>query len=189
VALPATVYAEITPTFKVTLGYIVDTINFFKATRSTLQVPSFNDPFICRLYATYLSYLEDSDFAYGLDIKMDTRGSLAEFLKSASFGQIFISRTKPGITRGNHYHHTKTEKFLVVQGQALIQFRKIMPEIRGQEIDVIEYKVCGEDFRVVDIPPGYTHSIENIGEGDLVTLFWSNQIFDPNNPDTYYCEV
>jgi UDP-2-acetamido-2,6-beta-L-arabino-hexul-4-ose reductase len=189
VALPATVYAEITPTFKVTLGYIVDTINFFKATRSTLQVPSFNDPFICRLYATYLSYLEESDFAYGLDIKMDTRGSLAEFLKSASFGQIFISRTKPGITRGNHYHHTKTEKFLVVQGQALIQFRKIMPEIRGQEIDVIEYKVCGEDFRVVDIPPGYTHSIENIGEGDLVTLFWSNQIFDPNNPDTYYCEV
>jgi UDP-2-acetamido-2,6-beta-L-arabino-hexul-4-ose reductase len=208
-------YAEIVPSFKITLGVLVDTINSFRATRSSLQVPAFDDPFICRLYATYLSYLEESDFAYGLDIKTDNRGRLAEFLKSASFGQIFVSRTKPGITRGNHYHHTKAEKFLVVQGQAIIRFRKIVAEIREQKSEVsgqgtgdmgqkseirgdnpahagaeiIEYCVSGEEFRVVDIPPGYTHSIENVGDGDLITLFWANKIFDPEMPDTYYEEV
>ena len=182
-------YAEIVPSFKITLGELVDTINSFRATRSSLQVPAFDDPFICRLYATYLSFLEESDFAYGLDIKTDNRGSLAEFLKSASFGQIFVSRTKPGITRGNHYHHTKAEKFLVVQGQAIIRFRDISSDVRGQQSKVIEYRVSGEEFRVVDIPPGYTHSIENVGDGDLITLFWANQIFDPDNPDTYFEEV
>jgi UDP-2-acetamido-2,6-beta-L-arabino-hexul-4-ose reductase len=149
-------------------------------------VPAFDDPFVCRLYATYLSYLEESDFAYGLDMKTDNRGSLAEFLKSASFGQIFVSRTKPGITRGNHYHHTKTEKFLVVQGQAVIRFRDIRSDVGDQQSKVIEYRVSGEEFRVVDIPPGYTHSIENVGEGELVTLFWANQIFVPEIPDTYF---
>jgi len=194
-------YAEIEPSFKITLGSLADTIHSFKATRSSLQVPAFDDPFIRRLYATYLSYLEESDFTYGLDIKTDNRGSLAEFLKSASFGQIFVSRTKPGITRGNHYHHTKTEKFLVVQGDAIIRFRDVRTEIRDQKSEAsvrrmpdqrssaIEYRVSGDEFRVVDIPPGYTHSIENIGEEELVTLFWANQIFDPDNPDTYYCEV
>jgi len=182
-------FADIIPSFNITIGKLVDTITAFKESRSSLQVPAFNDPFICRLYATYLSYLEDNTFAYGLDIKADNRGCLAEFLKSPSFGQIFVSRTKPGITRGNHYHHTKTEKFLVVQGKAVIRFRKIIPEDRGQRAEVLEYRVSGDEFRVVDIPPGYTHSIENVGTDELVTLFWANQIFDPNNPDTYYCEV
>jgi UDP-2-acetamido-2,6-beta-L-arabino-hexul-4-ose reductase len=199
-------FPDIVPSFKVTLGELVDTIASFKNSRSTLQVPAFNDPFIYRLYATYLSYLTENDFAYGLDIKTDNRGCLAEFLKSPSFGQIFVSRTKPGITRGNHYHHTKTEKFLVVQGQAVIRFRKIDkqeaigdgreaigeqakgdgPEAIGKEKDIIEYRVCGEEFRVVDIPPGYTHSIENVGDDELVTLFWANQVFDPGQPDTYF---
>ena len=185
-------FADITPSFKITLGELVDTIKAFRETRLSLQVPVFNDPFIYRLYATYLSYLEGNNFAYGLDIKTDDRGCLAEFLKSPSFGQIFVSRTKPGITRGNHYHHTKTEKFLVVQGEAVIRFRKIgikSDELRVTSDEVIEYRVSGDEFRVVDIPPGYTHSIENIGTDELVTLFWANQIFDPNNPDTYYCEV
>lgn len=197
--MPATdhVYADINPSFKITLGELVDTINSFKATRTSLLVPAFDDPFIYRLYATYLSYLEESDFAYGLDIKTDNRGSLAEFLKSASFGQIFISRTKPGITRGNHYHHTKTEKFLVVEGQAVVRFRKIESEtgsrfrVQGskseeQKSHMLEYRVRGEEFRVVDIPPGYTHSIENVGEGELVTLFWSSLLFDPAELDTYF---
>jgi UDP-2-acetamido-2,6-beta-L-arabino-hexul-4-ose reductase len=182
-------YADIVPSFKITLGELVDTIHAFKDSRSSLQVPAFNDPFIYRLYATYLSYLEESNFAYGLDIKTDNRGCLAEFLKSASFGQIFVSLTKPGITRGNHYHHTKTEKFLVVQGHAIIRFRKIGEEISGQRSEVIEYRISGEEFRVLDILPGYTHSIENVGEGELVTLFWANQIFDPDIPDTYFEEV
>lgn len=204
---PDSAYAEVDPSFKITLGELVDTIKSFKATRSSLQMPSFNDPFIYRLYATYLSYLEESDFAFGLDIKKDDRGCLAEFLKSASFGQIFVSRTKPGITRGNHYHHTKTEKFLVVQGEAVIRFRKIDKkaigdgrwaiekekkamgngqEAIGDKAEIIEYRVKGEEFRVVDIPPGYTHSIENVGENELITIFWANQIFNPDNPDTYF---
>jgi UDP-2-acetamido-2,6-beta-L-arabino-hexul-4-ose reductase len=138
-----------------------------------------------------------------LDIKTDNRGCLAEFLKSPSFGQIFVSRTKPGITRGNHYHHTKTEKFLVVEGEAIVRFRKIgeeisghrsvgrtqRSEIGGQKSEVIEYRISGTEFRVVDIPPGYTHSIENVGNSDLVTLFWANQVFDPEQPDTYFEEV
>ncbi|MEI6610015.1 MAG: NAD-dependent epimerase/dehydratase family protein [Deltaproteobacteria bacterium] len=183
------VYAEVAPFFKISLGALVDTIHSFKATRSSLQVPAFDDPFIYKLYATYLSYLEEADFAYGLDIKTDNRGSLAEFLKSPSFGQIFISRTKPGITRGNHYHHTKTEKFLVVQGEAIIRFRKIGEVSRDQKSDIIEYRVSGEEFRVVDIPPGYTHSIENVGDGELVTLFWAAEILNPEKPDTYFEEV
>jgi UDP-2-acetamido-2,6-beta-L-arabino-hexul-4-ose reductase len=193
--VPATsdAYANIIPSFKITLGELVDTIQSFKKSRSSLKVPSFNDPFIYRLYATYLSYLEETNFAYGLDIKTDSRGCLAEFIKSESFGQIFVSRTKPGITRGNHYHHTKTEKFLVVHGEAIIRFRKIggSNELRvtSDEMKVIEYRVSGEEFRVVDIPPGYTHSIENVGNSELVTLFWANQIFDSDNPDTYFEEV
>lgn len=206
--------ADIVPSFKITLGELVDTITGFKETRSTLRVPAFNDPFTYRLYATYLSYLEESNFAYGLDIKADERGSLAEFLKSSSFGQIFVSRTKPGITRGNHYHHTKTEKFMVVEGEAIVRFRKIgiksnelrvisdklqetnsKFEVQGSEFkvqsseDIIEYRVSGKEFRVVDIPPGYTHSIENVGPGELVTLFWANQVFDPEAPDTWFEEV
>lgn len=202
--------ADIIPSFKITLGELVDTITGFKETRSTLRVPAFNDPFTYRLYATYLSYLEELNFAYDLDIKADERGSLAEFLKSPSFGQIFISRTKPGITRGNHFHHTKTEKFLVVEGEAVVRFRRIgnkaigdgrwaMGKEKYQAIgngqkaiggkEVIEYRVRGEEFRVIDIPPGYTHSIENVGSGELVTLFWANQIFDPEDPDTWFEEV
>lgn len=200
--------ADIVPSFKITLGELVDTITGFKETRSTLQVPAFNDPFIYRLYATYLSYLEEANFAYSLEIKTDERGILAEFLKSTSFGQIFVSRTKPGITRGNHYHHTKTEKFLVVEGEAVVRFRRIGNQAIGDgrwamgkekdeamgygqkkaigEKEVIEYRVSGAEFRVVDIPPGYTHSIENVGNGELVTLFWANQVFDSGKPDTWF---
>jgi UDP-2-acetamido-2,6-beta-L-arabino-hexul-4-ose reductase len=180
---PGFSFAEVEPVFRTSLGELAERIQSFRDFRKSLQVPDFNDPFAGRLYATYLSYLEDTDFAYGLDLKTDQRGFLAEFLKSPSFGQIFVSRTKPGVTRGNHYHHTKTEKFFVVQGQAIIRFR----HIRGQEI--IECRVEGREYKVVDIPPGFTHSMENVGEGDLVTLFWANEVFDPHRPDTFYEEV
>ena len=177
------IYAEIAPSFKITLNELADMIRSFRDARHSLRVPAFDNPLVRRIYATYLSYLEGTDFGYDLDVKTDNRGYLAEFLKSSSFGQIFVSRTKPGIIRGNHYHHTKTEKFLVVQGEAVIRFRHIL----GREI--IEHHVRGDKYRVVDIPPGYTHSIENIGETELVTLFWASEIFDPENPDTYFCEV
>jgi UDP-2-acetamido-2,6-beta-L-arabino-hexul-4-ose reductase len=180
---PGEVYAEVAPVYTTTLGKLADTVRSFRAFRKSLQVPALSDPFIKRLYATYLSYLEGSDFAYGLELKTDNRGSLAEFLKSPSFGQIFVSHTRPGVTRGDHYHQTKTEKFFVVQGTAIIRFRHIL------ENRIIEHRVSGEEYRVVDIPPGYTHSIENAGDCDMVTLFWADELFDPEKPDTLYEKV
>ncbi len=169
---------EIAASYRITLGDLANRILSFRNSRQSLVLPSFEDEFTRRLYATYLSYLEPTEFSYALAMKADSRGSLAEFMKSAQFGQIFVSRTEPGVTRGNHYHHTKTEKFLVVEGEAIVRFRSILGG------DVVEHKVNGRDFRVVDIPPGYTHSIENIGPGPLVTLFWASEIFDPLHPDT-----
>jgi UDP-2-acetamido-2,6-beta-L-arabino-hexul-4-ose reductase len=176
-------FAEPLVSYPLTLGELADTIRSFREHRTTLRLPDFSSPFVRALYATYLSYVEPGAHGYQLDIKADARGSLAEFVKSPHFGQIFVSRTKPGITRGNHYHHTKTEKFMVVQGEGLIRMR----QIHGTE--VIEFRARGEEYRVVDIPPGYTHSIENVGAGEMVTLFWSSEVFDPARTDTIFDPV
>ncbi|MFZ2360460.1 MAG: NAD-dependent epimerase/dehydratase family protein [Anaerolineae bacterium] len=176
-------YYETRPVYTVTLGRLAELIRSFRASRQTLLAPDFGDPFVHKLYGTFLSYLEPDDFAYDLTQRTDPRGSLAEFIKSPGFGQVFVSRTKPGITRGNHFHHSKTEKFLVLEGEAIIRFRHI------QSQEVIEYAVRGEDCRVLDIPTGYTHSIENVGLGELVTLFWASEVFDPGRPDTAWEEV
>jgi len=173
-------YADTLPSYPITLGMLADLIRSFRAHRQTLMLADYSDPFVRALYATFLSYLDTDQFGYGLEIKSDNRGSLAEFIKSPYIGQLFVSRTNPGITRGNHYHHTKTEKFMVVQGEGVIRFR----HINGTE--VFEYPVRSEEYRVVDIPPGYTHHIENVGTGEMVTLFWSSNLFDPNAPDTYF---
>ena len=171
------------PVAQITLGELAARLREFRAVRSTLQMPDFGDPLIGKLYATYLSYLPQDAFAYELDRKCDNRGCLAEFVKLPAFGQIFVSRTAPGVTRGNHYHHTKTEKFLVLEGEACVRFRRIDDDA------VIEYRVTGSDMRVVDIPPGYTHSLENSGASELVTLFWASEIFDPGQPDTAFLPV
>ncbi|HSN74446.1 MAG TPA: NAD-dependent epimerase/dehydratase family protein [Anaerolineae bacterium] len=184
---PSLAYYEARPVYTVTLGRLAELIRSFRASRQTLLAPDFGDPFTHKLYGAFLAYLEPNDFAYDLTQRTDPRGSLAEFIKSPGFGQIFVSRTKPGITRGNHFHHTKTEKFLVLEGEAIIRFRHIedrRSEIRDQRSEVVEYRVSGQDFRVVDIPTGYTHSIENVGQGELVTLFWASEIFDAEQPDT-----
>jgi UDP-2-acetamido-2,6-beta-L-arabino-hexul-4-ose reductase len=189
-------YRDVSPAFIITLGELAHQIEAFRDSRQTLLIPDSADPFVKRLYATYLSYLEQSDFAYPLMVRQDLRGELAEFLKQPHFGQLFVSRTTPGVIRGNHFHHTKVEKFLVVEGEAIIHFRDIRAEAggkraedRGQRSEVIEYRVSGKDFKVLDIPPGYTHSIENVGQNDLIVLFWADQIFDPEKPDTFYEEV
>lgn len=179
------IYREVEPSYRVTLGRLAELIRSFRTMRTALLVPNLADEFSRKLYGTYISYLEADDFAYDLTQRTDSRGSLAEFVKSASFGQIFVSRTQPGVARGNHYHHTKAEKFLVLEGEAVIRFR----QVRSQRSEVIEYRVSGKDFRVVDIPPGYTHSIENVGEGELVTLFWASEVFDPERPDTIFEQV
>ena len=176
-------YCIIPRTFKVTLQELADKLFEFAQTRESLTMPDFKDDFTRFLYATYISYLPEDDFGYDLEMKTDNRGWLSEVIKSKHFGQIFISKTKPGITRGNHWHHTKVEKFLVIQGEALIKFRQIYGD------KVIEYRVSGEDLKVLDIPPGYTHSITNIGDTDLITLFWADEIFELDRPDTYYLEV
>lgn len=176
-------YYEVTTVYKRTLGNIVDSLRMFRNMRKSLLIPDLSDDFNKALYSTYLTYLEEGDFSYYLDKKEDNRGWLAELVKSEQFGQMFVSKTHPGITRGNHWHHTKTEKFIVIQGKAAIRFRKI------DEEKVIEYIVDGEKPQVLDIPPGYTHSIENIGQDEVITLFWSNEMFNPEKPDTYYLEV
>lgn len=183
-AAPGGVYErEVRPIYQISLGDLADLITSFRSVRETLHLPDYGDNLTRKLYGTYLSYLETDDFAYDLTQRCDPRGCLAEFLKSPTSGQIFVSSTKPGVTRGNHYHHTKTEKFLVLQGEAVIRFRHIESD------EILSYPVRGEDFRVIDIPPGYTHSIENVGTGDLITLFWSSEVFDPDAPDTYWLQV
>lgn len=171
------------PTYTLTLGELADRIRRLRDIRTSLVMPDLSDSFMRCLYATYLSYLDSEDFSYPLDWKTDNRGSLAEFLKSEHFGQMFISRTHAGIIRGNHYHDTKVEKFCVLQGNALIRFRHIL----GNE--VLSYAVTGEKPVVVDIPPGYTHSIENLSGNEMIVLFWANQVFDPEKPDTFCLPV
>lgn len=176
-------YYRVQPVFPVSIGMIAETLKRFVVSRSTCVLPNLSDPFEKRLYSTYLSYLDAEDFAYRAEKKSDARGYLYELIKSPHAGQIFVSRTLPGITRGNHFHHTKVEKFCVVDGRARISFRHVSNgETHSLEVD-------GGECRVVDIPPGWTHNITNIGDTDLLTLFWANELFDPSKPDTYFLEV
>ncbi|HAF06933.1 MAG: NAD-dependent epimerase/dehydratase [candidate division TA06 bacterium 32_111] len=176
-------YYKIDKGFRKKLGEIADKIYEFKKIRENLMLPDFSDPFTRYLYSTYISYIPVDNLSYPLTTKEDNRGILAEVLKSPHIGQIFFSTIKPGITRGNHYHHTKIEKFCVLTGKALIRLRNIVTD------EKIEYEVSGDKVQIVDIPPGFTHSITNIGEQEVITLFWSMEIFDQNKPDTFFLEV
>ncbi len=171
--------------YEVTLGELARLIESFRDSRRTLAVPDMADPFTKKLYATYLSYLPPEAFSYPLDMHCDARGSFTEFLRSPERGQVSVNVAKPGVVKGNHWHHTKNEKFLVVQGEAVIRFRRVDDPART----VTEYRVSGGRLEVVDIPTGYTHNIENVGEGDLVTVMWANEPFDPAHPDTFFDEV
>jgi len=166
-----------------TLGEVAQLVESFKESRKTLEVPNMGDSFTKKLYSTYLSFLPEDDFSYKLKMNQDDRGSFTEFLRSPDRGQVSINVSKPGITKGQHWHHSKNEKFLVVKGNGMIRFRKV-----GED-KVIEYPVSGEELEVVDIPTGYTHSIVNTGEEEMVTVMWVNEPFDTDNADTYYLEV
>lgn len=165
------------------LGELAKLIKSFKESRTNLNIPNMDDSLTKKLYSTYLSFLPEENFSYDLKMNCDQRGSFTEFIRTSDRGQVSVNVSKPGITKGNHWHHTKNEKFLVVSGEGLIRFRKI-----GSE-EIIEYRVSGEKLQVVDIPTGYTHSIVNVGENDLVTVMWVNECFDPERPDTYFVEV
>lgn len=176
-------FCKVPTEHRITLGEIVDLIYSFKESRQNLQVPDLSDVFTKKLYSTYLSYLPEDQFSYPLKMNIDERGSFTEFLKLPDRGQVSINISKPGITKGQHWHHTKNEKFLVVSGKGVIRFRKI------DEEKVHEYFVSGDKLEVVDIPVGYTHNIENLGETDMVTVMWVNEVFDPERPDTYFLPV
>lgn len=174
---------SINPTYDCSLGRLADLLYYFKNTRKDNLTPYMGDEFQKKLYATYLSYLDPHDFAYDLNSREDNRGSFTEFLKTPTYGQVSVNVAHPGITKGNHYHHTKNEKFLTVSGETLIRFRKI------GEKEVYEYRTSGKKLQVVDIPTGYAHSITNIGKTDSVTIMWANEVFDSENPDTFPEEV
>lgn len=176
-------YNEIKPIYDKSLKELADLIYSFKESRNNKFVIDQGDSFIKKLYATYLSYLPIDEFKYDLDMHIDNRGSFTEVLKTLNYGQISINVGKPGIIKGNHYHNTKNEKFLVISGTCSIKFRKIDSD------EIIEYITSGDKLEVVDIPVGYTHSITNIGTTDSVTLMWANELFDKDNPDTYFMEV
>jgi len=176
-------FCEVPVVYTITLGEIVELIYSFKKSREERFIPNMSDPFTKKLYSTYLSYLPKEQFSYELKMNVDSRGSFTEFIKTLDRGQVSVNISKPGITKGNHWHHTKNEKFLVVSGKGVIRLRRIDSD------EVIEYFVSGDKMEVVDIPTGYTHNIQNIGDTDLVTIMWANEPFDPEKPDTYYLEV
>lgn len=174
---------EVPTSHLVRLGEIVELLHSYKTSREERSVPNMSDAFTKKLYSTYLSYLPENEFSYELKMNVDQRGSFTEFIRTPDRGQVSVNISKPGITKGNHWHHTKNEKFLVVSGEGVIRFRKL------DSAEVIEYFVSGEKMKVVDIPVGYTHNIENLGQTDMVTIMWVNEPFSPETPDTYYLEV
>ncbi|MFN0126416.1 MAG: NAD-dependent epimerase/dehydratase family protein [Verrucomicrobiales bacterium] len=176
-------FLEAGPIRNITLGELHDLLASFQRDRKTFVLPDLSDPLIKCLHSTFLSFVETKDLANPVEMKQDNRGWLFELIKSPHVGQIFVSTTKAGVTRGNHYHDRKVEKFCVIQGRGIIRFRQV-----GQSA-VFEYPVDDMKIQVVDIPPGYTHSITNIGETDMITLFWANEIFDASAPDTYFLPV
>ena len=174
-------YCYVPVTHKVTLGEIVDTLESFKNQPQTLVIPEipFNS-FTKKLYSTYLSYLPKEKVAFPLKMNCDDRGSFTELLKTANCGQFSVNISKPGITKGEHWHNTKWEFFIVVSGHALIQERKIGTD------EVIEFDVSGDNIQAVHMLPGYTHNIINLSESEnLVTVMWANEQFDKNHPDTF----
>ena len=178
-------YCAVPTTHKVTLGEIVDLLELFKAQPQTLVVPEIpNNSFAKKLYSTYLSYLPKDKVSFELKMNCDARGSFTELLRSEKCGQVSVNISKPGITKGEHWHNTKWEFFIVVSGKGLIQQRRV-----GSD-EVLNFEVSGDKIEAVHMLPGYTHNIINLSDTeDLVTVMWANEAFDPNKPDTYFEKV
>jgi len=179
----AVIFHEVRPVYQKSLGEIRDLLVAFRDSRESLLIPRTGCGFERALYATYLSFLSTDHFSYELKGYEDERGAFYEFIKTIDSGQMSVSTTAPGVTRGGHYHNTKNEKFLVVKGEACIKYR----QIHGDE--VIAYHVSDKKMEVVEMIPGYTHDITNTGDGEMVLLLWANECFDPEKPDTYACPL
>lgn len=177
-------YCEVPVVHTITLGSIAVLIKSFRRMSENLDVPDLSDAFTKKLYSTYLSYLPVEKFRYPLKMNVDERGSFTEIIRTTDRGQFSVNISKPGITKGQHWHHTKNEKFVVVSGHGLIQLRKIGCE------EIIEFEVSGDRIEAVEMIPGYTHNIINLSETeDLVTVMWCNECFNPERPDTYFEKV
>ena len=176
-------FCEISNVYKKSLGEIEILLHQFKNSRSTLLIPNIASGFERVLYATYLSFLPVNQFSYKLSGYEDARGTFYEILKTFDSGQLGISTTKPGITRGNHYHNTKNEKFLVIKGKARIELRDIYSK------EIIQYNVSGNNLEIVEMIPGYTHNITNTGDDEMVLLIWANESYNPIAPDTNFIKV
>ena len=176
------IYCYCPTTHKTTLGEIVDLIYSFADQPKTLVVPEIpNNSFAKKLYSTYLSYLPKEKVAFPLKMNIDDRGSFTELIKTLNCGQVSINISKPGITKGQHWHNSKWEFFIVVSGHGLIQERKVGTD------EVIEFEVSGDKIEAIHMLPGYTHNIINLSQTEnLVTVMWANESFDPNKPDTYF---
>lgn len=183
-------YCSVPVHHETTLGVIADTILSFPAMQQNLSVPQLDSPLTKKLYSTYLSYLPAEKFIYDLKMNCDDRGSFTEIIRTADRGQFSVNISKPGITKGNHWHHTKNEKFVVVKGEGLIQLRRIGKQPDGSAFPVVEFRVSGDRIQVVEMIPGYTHNIINLSESeDLVTFMWANESFDSTKPDTFFEKV
>lgn len=180
-------YCFVPVTHKATLGEIVDLLEGFKAQPSSLMMPQIPDgSFEKKLYSTYLSYLPEDKTKFPLKMNVDERGSFTELLKTASCGQFSVNISRPGITKGQHWHNSKWEFFIVVSGHGLIQERRVGLDDNGQPYPVREYEVSGEKIEAVHMLPGYTHNIINLSDTEnLVTVMWANETFDPAHPDTF----
>jgi UDP-2-acetamido-2,6-beta-L-arabino-hexul-4-ose reductase len=172
-------FNDVTPIYDVTVGNLAEKIQLFKDSRQSLLTEAVGIGLERALHSTYLSYLEDKQFSYELTKNEDQRGIFVEMLKTKDSGQFSYFTARPGITRGGHYHHTKTEKFLVLKGKALFKFRNVLTD------DRYEIKTTDDVPQVVETVPGWTHDITNIGEDELIVILWANEIFDRENPDTY----
>jgi UDP-2-acetamido-2,6-beta-L-arabino-hexul-4-ose reductase len=171
------------PVYETTVGEVADTIRMFAAGRQTRAYGAVGAGLTRALYATYVSYLPVEDFSYNLHVHRDPRGSFAELLRTPDAGQFSFFTANPGATRGGHYHHSKTEKFLVVQGKARFRFRHVLT---GQKRELL---VDGVEARVVETVPGWAHDITNVGEDQLIAMLWANEVFDPKRPDTISAAV
>ena len=184
-------YCSVAPVDRVSIGEIVSLIKEFNDSRASLCIPNIpRGSFSKKLLTTFMSYMPPEKFALPLRMNEDERGSFTEVLHTHNAGQVSVNVSKPGVIKGQHWHHTKWEKFCVVSGHGLMQLRKVGKDENGSEYPVLEFEVTGDELQVVDMIPGYTHNIVNLSnEQNLVTVMWCNECFDPDYPDTFALEV
>ena len=176
-------FVQVTPAYSITVGNLAELLHSFKESRNSLIIDKVGEGLTRALYATYVSYLPTERFTYKIPKYEDPRGVFSEMLKTKDSGQFSFFTAHPGITRGGHYHHTKTEKFLVIKGKALFRFRHV---VTGE---YYELSTTGEQPEIVETVPGWTHDITNTGEDEMIVMLWANEIFDRDNPDTYACAI